>query len=196
MSSIQLSSCTYISCCYCAWNVKWAYTNGGQCFYRVIFPPRNETVQELYLDKCNFIYRRLSRGRRLENLADSPRICPCPQCGGLAVSCAARRGEQRGSGQSVGGGAGGENTENTVSMGPHLATVTILLANIALAASELSTAGRYYYPWSMQSEQYKTFWPFLGDYHYNPFTLDINIYLPQLKAGETHIDNIGHHVHL
>ena len=59
---------------------------------------------------------------------------------------AARCGEQRGSGQSVGGGAGGENTENTVSMGPHLATVTILLANIALAASELSTAGRYYYP--------------------------------------------------
>ena len=152
MSSIQLSSCTYISCCYCAWNVNWAYTNGGQCFYRVIFPPRNETVQELYLDKCSFIYRRLSRGRRLENWADSPRICPCPQCGGLAVSCAARRGEQRGSGQSVGGGAGGENTVN---MGPHLATVTILLANIALAASELSTAGRYYYPWSMQSEQYK-----------------------------------------
>ena len=66
--------------------------DGGQCFYRVIFPPRNETVQELYLDKCSFIYRRLSRGRRLENCADSPRICPCPQCGGLAVSCAARRG--------------------------------------------------------------------------------------------------------
>ena len=37
---------------------------------------------------------------------------------------------------------------------------------------------------------------FLGDYHLNPFTLDIKIYLPQLKAGETHIDNIGHHVHL
>ena len=84
--------------------------DGGQCFYRVIFPPRNETVQELYLDKCNFIYRRLSRGRRLENCADSPRICPCPQCGGLAVSCAARCGEQRGSGQSVGGSAGGENS--------------------------------------------------------------------------------------
>ena len=117
--------------------------DGGQCFYRVIFPPRNEAVQELYLDKCNFIYRRLSRGRRLKNCADSPRISPCPRCGGLAVSCAARRGEQRGSGQSVGGGAGGENTVN---MGPHLATVTILLANIALAASELSTAGRYYYP--------------------------------------------------
>ena len=99
---------TYISCCYCAWNVKWAYTNGGQCFYRVIFPPRNETVQELYLDKCNFIYRRLSRGRRLKNCADSPRISPCPRCGGLAVSCAARCGEQRGSGQSVGGSAGGD----------------------------------------------------------------------------------------
>ena len=38
---------------------------------------------------------------------------------------------------------GRENTVNTMSMGPHLAPVILLLANIALAASELSTSGRY-----------------------------------------------------
>ena len=90
---------------------KMGIDGAGQCFYRVIFPPRNETVQELYLDKCNFIYRRLSRGRRLKNCADSPRICSCPRCGGLAVSCAVRRGDQRGSGQSVGGSAGGDTVQ-------------------------------------------------------------------------------------
>ena len=73
--------------------------DGGQCFYRVIFPPRNEAVQELYLDKCNFIYRRLSRGRRLKNCADSPRISPCPRCvrrpGGQLRGAARRAARQR-----------------------------------------------------------------------------------------------------
>ena len=118
-------------------------------FYRVIFPPWNEAVQELYLDKCNFIYRLLSRGRRLENCADSPGISPCPRCGGLAVSCAARRGaaSSEAAGSQLEAVRAGQRS--AVNMGPHLAPATILLANIALSASELSAAGRYYCPCSL-----------------------------------------------
>ena len=68
--------------------------------------------------------------------------------GAAAWRSGARRGAvQRAAGSQLEAVRAGQRS--AVNMGPHLAPATILLANIALSASELSAAGRYYCPCSL-----------------------------------------------